>query len=370
MPDQALRTLLGGQTQLDVRSIERELMQLWRDAAEEGDGERATVTRTCVLNLLVVAPPDYDATPTIARLTDALPSRAIVITIDPQAPDENEALLDAWVQAHCQLPAPGRPQVCCEQITLTARGEGIGRVPGTILPLLLPDMPVAVWFPNGAPFDNALFRRLAAMSDRMIVDSRTFAGNINDVARLATMDDGMPALADLVWGRLTLWREQLAQCFDAPALTARLAEAEALTIVAAPDSNQVAAYLLAGWLASRLGWNNPDRGDNGQIVMQREGGQVRIAIQAGQRALPDQMSIECLSLACVGVSANVELSGDERLVTSTEVTGRPALRRSVRLPQHDTADLLADELRLPVSDPTYVAALRAALQLLTTAQPG
>jgi hypothetical protein len=40
------------------------------------------------------------------------------------------------------------------------------------------------------------------------------------------------------------------------------------------------------------------------------------------------------------------------------------------LPQRDIADLLADELRLPVSDPTYVAALRAALQLLTTAQPG
>jgi len=49
--------------------------------------------------------------------------RAFVISA---APDAREDVLDAWVQTHCQMPSPGRPQVCGEQITIEARGAAGG----------------------------------------------------------------------------------------------------------------------------------------------------------------------------------------------------------------------------------------------------
>src|SRR5690242_6883729 len=143
---------LGQRTAIDVRMIERELTELWKQAAEGGgDEKRGAVTRTCVLNLVVGAGAGraaQHATETVARLTARHPNRAIVVSAAPAA---EEDLLDAWVQAHCQVPGPGRPQVCCEQITIEARGRAVSRVPGTVLPLLVPDVPVVLWWPRGEP---------------------------------------------------------------------------------------------------------------------------------------------------------------------------------------------------------------------------
>jgi glucose-6-phosphate dehydrogenase assembly protein OpcA len=358
------RTLLAGQTHLDVRAIERELMQLWKSAADQGEGEASTVTRTCVMNLLVVTTPAFDATPVIADLTDSLPSRAIVINLDPAPPAEGEPALDAWVQAHCQLPAPGRPQVCCEQITIAARGEGRSRVPGTILPLLLPDVAVATWYPYHARLEDDLFARLTELSDRIIIDTATFPSADQALRGLAGIYSRVPALADLAWGRLTIWREQLAQCFDAPALIPRLAEAERLTIVATPGRGRVEALLLAGWLASRLGWRLRERTPGGELHLDRKDGRVVVELRDTQRELPEGVDVEQVTLACAGVTCSLALSGADGLLTTTDVPGRPTLRRSVRLPLRKTSELLADELRLPVSDPTYLAALQAAVGLL------
>src|SRR5262245_10842140 len=115
--------LLGERTHIDVRAIERELTELWKQIAAEREGEkRQAVTRTCVLNLIVVTPGGRAAeraTEVVAGLTAQHPNRAIVVSA---APDAQEELLDAWVQMHCRLPGPGRPQVCGEQITIEARG--------------------------------------------------------------------------------------------------------------------------------------------------------------------------------------------------------------------------------------------------------
>src|SRR4029079_15347299 len=111
-----------------------------------------------------------EVTTTVGELTSCHPNRAIVVGATPGAADE---LLAAWVQAHCQMPGPGRPQVCCEQITIEARGPAVARVPGTVLPLLVPDLPVMFWWPRGAPFDDPLFARLCDLADRVIVDSAT-----------------------------------------------------------------------------------------------------------------------------------------------------------------------------------------------------
>src|SRR5690242_18755421 len=134
---------LGERVHIDVRAIDRELNELWKQLAEAtDDAHQQAVTRTCVLNLIVVTGGGRaaeHATATVARLTARHPNRAFVISAAPGAPKD---VLDAWVQTHCQMPSPGRPQVCGEQISIQAHGAAVDRVPGTLLPLLVPDVPV------------------------------------------------------------------------------------------------------------------------------------------------------------------------------------------------------------------------------------
>ena len=121
---------LGERIHIDIRAIERELNDLWKQLAEDANGaQQQAVTRTCVLNLIVVTGGGRaaeHATETVARLTARHPNRAFVISA---APNAREDVLDAWVQTHCQMPSPGRPQVCGEQISIEARGAAVDRVP-------------------------------------------------------------------------------------------------------------------------------------------------------------------------------------------------------------------------------------------------
>ena len=62
MTTNAMPAPLGERTQIDVRAIERELNELWKQANDPGDGEKHhSATRTRVLNLIVVTRGDAAA---------------------------------------------------------------------------------------------------------------------------------------------------------------------------------------------------------------------------------------------------------------------------------------------------------------------
>jgi len=69
---------LGERVRIDVRAIERELNDLWKQLAEDAEDEgHHAVTRTCVLNLIVVTGGGRaaeHATETVARLTARIPT--------------------------------------------------------------------------------------------------------------------------------------------------------------------------------------------------------------------------------------------------------------------------------------------------------
>ena len=60
-------------------------------------------------------------------------------------------------------------------------------------------------------------------------------------------------VVDLAWLRSTPWRERIAMSFDPPALRPELGRITGVAVRHHPES-EVAALLLVGWLASRLGW--------------------------------------------------------------------------------------------------------------------
>jgi glucose-6-phosphate dehydrogenase assembly protein OpcA len=376
---------LGERVRIDVRAIERELNDLWKQLAEDAEDEgHHAVTRTCVLNLVVVTGGGRaaeHATETVARLTARHPNRAFVISAAPAA---RKDMLDAWVQTHCQMPSPGRPQVCGEQISIEARGKAVDLVAGTLLPLLVPDVPVMLWWPRGEPADDPRFLKFADTVDRVIVDSATFAEPEAGLARMAALLNpnqgrggqagASTTISDLSWSRLTPWRELVAQFFDAPALVAHLSEITRVVVDyearagAAADRSQ--ALLLVGWLAARLGWRSAgpasQQADNTTLRLQSATGEP-IAVEL-RPAAPANDALDRLSaLAIESRRARFTIARDDMpncAVARSEVDGMQPIQRKVRLERLDEADLIGEELRLLGHDQTFEAVLQVTAGLI------
>jgi glucose-6-phosphate dehydrogenase assembly protein OpcA len=373
---------LGERIHIDVRAIERELNDLWKQLAENADGEKQqAVTRTCVLNLIVVTGGGRaaeHATEIVARLTGRHPNRAFVISA---APNARKDVLDAWVQTHCQIPSPGRPQVCGEQITIEARGAAVDRVAGTLLPLLVPDVPVMLWWPRGEPAGDPRFLKFADSVDRVIVDSATFAAPEAGLARMAALldHDGGPSgagttISDLSWSRLTPWRELAAQFFDAPALVPHLAEITGVTVDyaaragAAADRSQ--ALLLVGWLAARLGWHTAGRPseqpDRTALRLTSATG-VPIAVELRPVTPADDALDRLAALVIECRRARFTIARDDMpdcAVARSEIEGMQPIQRKVRLEHLDEAELIGEELRLLGHDQTFEAVLKVTAGLI------
>src|SRR4030065_67688 len=84
-------------------------------------------------------------------------------------------LLQAALSAPCQIAPEGGKQVCSEQITLRASGPAVGELHSTVVPLLVPDLPVFLWWHEEPSLGSHLFQELLETSDRLIVDSADFA---------------------------------------------------------------------------------------------------------------------------------------------------------------------------------------------------
>jgi glucose-6-phosphate dehydrogenase assembly protein OpcA len=379
---------LGQRAHIDVRMIERELNDMWKQLAEGADGEsHHAVTRTCVLNLIIVTGGGHTAeyaTATVARLTERHPNRAFVISA---APDAQEDLLEAWAQMHCQMPSPGRPQVCGEQITIEAHGTAVERVAGTLLPLLVPDVPVMLWWPHGEPVGDPRFLKFADIVDRVIVDSSTFAAPEAGLARMAALlYSGQPktyegvshgvgtTISDLSWSRLTPWRELAAQFFDAPALVSHLAEITRVVVGyearpgAAADRSQ--ALLLLGWLAARLGWRTTgppaEQPDRTTLHLASATGEP-IAVELRPAAPSDDALDRLAALMIECRRARFAIARDSMsdcAVARSEIAGMQPIQRKVRLERLDEAELIGEELRLLGHDQTYEAVLKVTADLI------
>ena len=372
--------LLGTRTSINVRAIERDLNALWKQTTDGPNGdETRAVTRVCVLNLVIGVHDNQTAdhaTEIIARLMARHPNRAILVNARASAASNaktpDEPLLDAWVQAHCQMPGPGRPQVCCEQITIDARGSAVTLAPGTVLPLLVSDLPVMFWWPRGEPFDDLLYTKLCRLADRLIVDSATFDDLGRGLARLSEGCGGSLPVSDLAWGRLTPVRELIAQFFDAPAALSHLQEIKRVKVTSTSMSQQRNdmhhAILLVSWLASRLGWSPVAKADadgHMTIEMQRsDGGTVVLELHTvdptdeivGQ---PISLLLECDHAQFYVARGATDNCAEAR----AEIAGKSAVHRAVRFEKVAEDELIATELQLLGHDYTFESAMGIAIKI-------
>ncbi len=278
-------------------------------------GDRTGSVRAITLNLIVLAP-DADgveaAVQALEHVGPSHPLRAIVAT-----PTEGE--LRASVASSCWVGASER-QVCSERVVVEA---GAKALPSAVTSLLVPDLPVFLWW-QGEFGDDGLAEQLSRLASRVVVDSGECG--LDGVAAARRMGG---SVADLAWAALMPWRDAVAGLFDGPSEVKALERIQAVD-VRGPENE---ARLMAGWLRSAL---------DSEIDLHREG---------------RSQHLERVTMQSGGKEYLVERRGRGRLGTAT-VPG--LVDYPVLLASPPRSSLLANELSRLSSDRLFEQALEAA----------
>jgi glucose-6-phosphate dehydrogenase assembly protein OpcA len=254
---------------------EQELMSLWHLAADNMRISQNMNVRTSVLNFVICALGIEPARRASALLRDLLSTHIARVTL---------VILDT----HSELPSEVRTWITLrsfpiisdvmrhpfEQITVTLSGDAVHSAANIIQSLLKPDLPVYLWWADNLPTDISIFRRLIPSSSRVIIDSHDFSPPEAGIQKLSEVLLDAPdcALSDLNWGRMTPWRELIAQFFDVADYRPYLINVNAIEIEhavppqtgqtdqtsIATSSNPIRVLLLASWLQICLGWEQSD----------------------------------------------------------------------------------------------------------------
>jgi glucose-6-phosphate dehydrogenase assembly protein OpcA len=202
-----------------------------------------------------------------------------------------------------------------ESVLLWLRGEVTRHSESVVLPLLLADSPVVVWWPSRAPDDPAA-DPLGALAQRRITDAAGVPRH-KQVAMSTQCRNYSPGNTDLAWTRITGWRAMLASALDQHPAKVTAAGVRAERISPSAD-------LLAAWLSARLKVPVERSSSRGpgitQVVLQTREGDIRIE------------------------------RPDGRLAALT-LPGQP--ERPIALKRREVAELLAEELRRLDPDEIY-----------------
>lgn len=369
---------------LDVQAVERELNRLWMEnAGTEARDEEGAVMRSRVLNLLVYVSSDEalkEINELLSEVTSAHPCRALVMVAEREAEDHD---IEMFVSSYCQSSGAER-HLCCEQVTLRARGRFTVELPSAVGPLLIPDLPVFLWWRAEPRLNDEVFRKLSVASDRVVFDSADFLQPYTDLFALEALLKKERAahtgLSDLNWARLTSWRGLLANFYDVREYRAALDKISRVRIeYVAPESktDEIApkALILAGWLMSRLGWRIADKQereakerDARAVYVQKDEHEILIEFQSVERSAEMNGWIARVELSAEDPSPSafiVARSEDKRYLETQAVSGEET--RASRLligGDKSEAELLGRELEILSHDRIYEEAVHAAVSLL------
>jgi glucose-6-phosphate dehydrogenase assembly protein OpcA len=264
-----------------------------------------------VMTLIIVAPEDVadDAMAAARAASHEHPARVLGVILD-------DARGHGTVNAQVGTGAGWSG----ETALIRLKGEVVKHPESVVLPLLLPDSPVAIWWPSDAPEDPA-GDPLGKLAQRRITDA---AATKRGKTKAIHTQCGFYAKGntDLAWTRITAWRALLAAALDQHPLKVTGASVTGERI-------SPSAELLVAWLSDRLKVKVQRRNSGGpgitEVVMDTKEGPITIT------------------------------RPDGKLATYSS-PGHPD--RPIALKRRDLPELLAEELRRLDEDDVYAATAR------------
>ena len=247
------------------------------------------------------------------------------------------------------------------------------------IPLLVPDLPVFLWWTGTPPSDARHLDDLVGLADRLIVDSADFARADRTLPEIASLSRLHVGITDLNWARLTHWRELVAQFFDVPAWRPFLDDITGIRVGFAVDMDgrdihPSQALLLLGWLASRLGWQvveplAPAEAGGLLFRMKRaDGAPVMVRLRPRFERGLDAGDVSGVRMQAGTARSTAEFvikrAPDDRHATATAIIDSSVrAERVVPLPALAIRELLGEELAISGNDRVYEAALGALMAL-------
>ncbi|MET9972366.1 glucose-6-phosphate dehydrogenase assembly protein OpcA [Streptomyces sp. NPDC006356] len=269
-----------------------------------------------VLTMVIVTDEEnaYDSIKAAEEASHEHPSRTlVVIKRHARTPrDRTRSHLDAEVRV-------GADAGTGETVVLRMYGEVSEHADSVVLPLLLPDAPVVVWWPVEAP-DNPAKDPLGALAQRRITDLYTTENPLVELEARAR--SYAPGDTDLAWTRLTPWRSMLAAALDQ-------ARVPIISAVVEAEADNPAAELLARWLEARLHVRAERVVTAGPVVTG-----VRLGTENGE----------------------IVIDRPEGPLATLSLPDQPS--RTLALKVRTTSELIAEELRRLDADEMYAIALR------------
>lgn len=356
---------------VDLREIDDAIKQLRME-------RNVSSTQTYILNLVVFAGAEANADfaqSVAAAVAACYPSRAVIVHTVRGDEGRVDAAITVATDASGAYGHSGS-----EEIILHAVGDGVRQVAATALTLLIPDIPVVLWWPGESPFVHPTFNVLMDASDQLIVDSARFEDTLAMLERMQSLAHDEYAgviFTDLAWLRVVAWRELTAQFFDAATTRPYLDNVQRVSITYAVQPGlsvqPVHALLLGSWLATRLGWEAvPNLRRLGReillVLRQRE---TPVTIECSARPMADIPNGAILSVTLhaqagdSGATFNLERSTDDanHIHATATIEGQPPQERVLPVGERDAADIICDEVSAVRRDHIYEEALRFLVHL-------
>jgi len=266
-----------GSRPFDATALESDLRNMWKHAGGGDATKTGAIYRAALANLVVPLDPALarKLTPVLVDVARRHPSR--LFSIEPASAPRG-AGLRARVGALCHRRESGGGLVCSEQVVMDSDAESTSLIPSAIRSLLIGDLPTVLLDFHPGP-ERPWISELMEMADLVVEDScLAEPGKEPEVWRLIERD-GSRKVHDLAWARLTPWRELLAEVFDGKECFPALRTIRRIEIAFTGDGfPPPPAWLLVGWLASRLGWT-PEGGDRNGLTLRAETGVVTVVMR-------------------------------------------------------------------------------------------
>jgi glucose-6-phosphate dehydrogenase assembly protein OpcA len=324
-----------------------------RELLRERHAANEALAPARVLNLVVVVDREWkgEIANRLERAGRYQASRTVLCAVE-----ERRHTLDAVATVSHEEPKGSRIGVMHETVEIDLGPEHLQALQTIVDPVLVGEIPTVMWSPHG--HDEAV-DALLPLIDVMLIDS----DDTDDPSEAFSRAEHLRRktyIVDLAWLRTTPWRERLAATFDLPERLVALRQITELE-VRHRESSMASALLLAGWMSSRLRWQQSRlRLWDGRLAgeARADEGEVVVALQTAEQEAPGLAGVTVSCADGTSVSLQRGLGG----LDACERNGDGEEHRwKILGASRGEGGILGEGVRQALlRDPTYVPALEAA----------
>jgi glucose-6-phosphate dehydrogenase assembly protein OpcA len=349
---------------VQLADVERTLALQMKALQDPGS---APVQRARMANLVIFCNALEQAVQINAQIpeVEAVHPARVILAVGELSREERD--VTARVTVRPMAFAGGRPHACAEQVTLHAAGPAVERLPFAVRALVIGDLPTNLWWaaPQPPPLAGSLLYDLSENVQQIMYDSLGWLTPVRGVAATASWLDKIErgaaggrwrVASDLNWRRLKYWRRLLAQALD-PKSAPGAAESVGEVLVEHGPHAVVQAWVLAAWLARRLGWRlhagKVQEGVEISWVFSTPKGPRVVRVRRLAEGPPEVRRVR-MTCTLDGKPAAMVLAPDEggrRLAIRLE--GVEAAPRTIAVPKLSAAEVIGRQLSDRERDPAF-----------------